>query len=239
MSRHHPTMVEVLGDRSWPFPRATPREAGTGRIVIAVSRLPGARGGELARVLGQRLRLRVFDREIIQQIAESAHLSEGAVSWLDEHDRPVLRDWLVALAPDQLDSFGYRAHLTHVVSAIARLGNAVIVGRGAHLILGPGEALRVLVVASLADRIATVAAREGLSLAQAAGRVAELDRERRAFVTRHFHADPTDATAFDLVVNTSRLGVEGAAELVHQALSRMPTSEAARAAGARASPPLS
>jgi cytidylate kinase len=229
MSRH-PTIRQVLGETTWRFPQARPPEVGTERTVIAISRLPGARGGELARLLGRTLGLHVFDREIIQKIAEHAHLAEWAVSVLDERDRPVLRDWLLAFAPEQqLSSYGYRSHLTRVVTAIARLGRAVIVGRGANLILAPGEALRVLVVAPLVDRIAAVAAREDIGLAEAARRVAELESDRRAFLKHHFHADIADVTAFDLVVNTSQLGVEGAADAVRGALPRLRSGEAVAA----------
>jgi cytidylate kinase len=182
------------------------------RPVITVSRQHGARGGEVARTVAGRLGLSFYDREILAGIAQEAHLSEGLVRPLDEKDdRSWLSDLLGSLITEgHLSPYDYVQHLTSVVDAIARRGGAVILGRGAHLILKPGQALRVLVVAPQAARIATVAAREGLDEAAARRRVAEVEHERKAFLTRCFHAQFADPSSFDLQVNTGVLGVVGA-----------------------------
>jgi cytidylate kinase len=46
----------------------------------------------------------------------------------------------------------------------------------------------------------------------------ELDRGRREFVQRFFHHDITDPHLYDLLINTERLGIEGAAEEIIAAL---------------------
>jgi len=191
--------------------------------VITISRYPGSRGDDLAALLGQRLGIEVLDRELLHRIATSAHTSDHVVSDLDERNRPMLTEWLSSLAsPEHLSPYSYRQHLTRVVEAIARFGGAVIVGRGAHLILHSGEALRVLVVAPLPARVATIAQREGIPPQEAERRIATEEAERRAFLAQYFHADYGDHTAFDLVVNTAILGVEGAADAVLAGLSRLP-----------------
>jgi len=96
-----------------------------------------------------------------------------------------------------------------------------ILGRGAHLILGPHEALRTLVVAPWEARVATgVADQEGISRHEAASRIEAQEAERRAFLMKYFHADADvgDPAAYDLVVNTHVLGVEGAVETIKSAL---------------------
>jgi cytidylate kinase len=114
-----------------------------------------------------------------------------------------------------------------VVGAIARHGGAIILGRGAHLILRPGEGLRVLVVAPLEARIATMAAANGISEREAKQRIAAEEAARRAFLMKHFHADFGDPVSFDVVVNTQVLGVEGAVEVVAASLARLPVPVAA------------
>jgi cytidylate kinase len=187
--------------------------------VIAISRQHGAGGSELARRLAEELQLDLLDREIIQQIAENAHLSERVVQTLDERDRKLLTDWLLAFgSPGYLSPVGYRDHLTRVVGTIARHGGAVILGRGAHLILGPHQALRVLVVAPLEARVAAVMRREGLSERDARRRIAEVEAERAAFLKRHFRADFADLASFDLAVNTADLGLDAAVSAIRAAL---------------------
>jgi len=188
------------------------------RPVIALSRQHGAGGEEIASRLAEALSLRLFDREILHHIADSAHLREQAVSLLDERDRPVIDEWLAPFAGEgYLTHYEYLHHLIAVVAAISRQGAAVMVGRGAHLLVRPGEALRVMVVAPLDARVAAVAAAEGVGLRVARERLAAVEAERRAFLRKYFHVEADDPAQFDLVVNTASLGLEGAVQAVRGA----------------------
>jgi len=219
-----PRSVERMVDeqaRRWAL-----RRAGRGRRehcpVIAVSRQHGSGGELLARRVAERLGYDLFDRELLHRISESSHLSERMLAALDDRARSQLDDWLqsLAIAP-YLSPSTYLHHLTRVVGAIAHHGRAVVVGRGAHLILGPGRALRVLTVAPLPHRIRAVARAEGVDEAEARRRVEAVDAERGAFIRRHFHAEPYDPCAFDLVLNTETLGPEQAGAAVAAALSSL------------------
>ena len=94
----------------------------------------------------------------------------------------------------------------------------MILGRGAHLLLGSGEALRVLAVAPFQDRVRSVIDGEGLSEREAQDRVEEVDANRRAFILTHYRSELIDPAAFDLVVNTAALGLEGSLETIRAAL---------------------
>jgi cytidylate kinase len=209
--------IEALVDaqaRKWQLGR-TERRAEERRPVITLSRQHGARGGEVARRVADELQFDLFDREIIQRIAESTHLGERVVAALDEHDRELLTDWLASVASrDYLSPGEYRYHLSCVIGAVAHHGGALIMGRGAHLVLGRGEALRVLVVAPLEDRIRTIMQRDGIDERSARRQIVSVEADRRAFLMKHFHADFGDPSAFDVVVNTSVLGVDGACRVI-------------------------
>jgi len=217
--------IEALVDhqaRRWQLFR-TERQQEASRPVVTVSRQHGAGGGEVAKRVAEDLGLDLFDREIIQHIAESTHLSERVVSSLDEKDRELLTDWLGAISSrSYLSPVEYRYHLSRVVGALAHHGGAVILGRGAHLILGQGEALRVLVVAPLESRVRAVMEREGLTDRDARRRIVTVEAERKAFLMKHFHADFADTTTFDIVVNTAVLGTSGACGAVRAAVERLP-----------------
>ena len=102
----------------------------------------------------------------------------------------------------------------------------MILGRGAHLILGQGEALRVLVVAPLEPRVRAVMEREGLAEREARHRIVSVEADRRAFLMKHFHAELADPINFDLVVNTAVLGVEGACGAIRAAIASLPARPA-------------
>jgi cytidylate kinase len=189
---------------------------------LTVSRQHGAGGGEIVSLLAREVGLVVFDREIIQQIAESTHLSERVVGALDDKARELLTDWLAGLAShDYLSSVEYRYQLTRVVGAVAHHGGAIILGRGAHLILGQGEALRVLVVAPLEHRVAALMQREGLSERDARRRIQVVEADHKAFLMKHFHTDFVDPVHFDLVVNTALLGIANSCATIRAAVERL------------------
>ncbi len=227
MTRTIEALVEEQAHR-WQLNRAD-HGGDARRPVVTVSRQHGARGGEVARQLATELGLELYDREILHRIAESAHLSERVVAAVDEKARDLLTDWLTAVTGNAyLSPAAYHSHLRQVVDAVAERGGAVILGRGAHLILGEGRALRVLVVAPLDVRVRTVQDREGLAEREARHRILEVESERRAFLLTHFHTDFGDAAGFDVVVNTAALGVSGAVRSVEAALAGVAATSWAR-----------
>jgi cytidylate kinase len=226
-----PRTVEALVEqqaRQWQLTRLE-RPHEPRRPVLTVSHLHGAGGDELVARLAKELKLDVFDREILHRIAETTQLSEQVVSALDDRAKAGLTEWLDGFASQHyLSSAEYRYQLARVVGAVAHHGGAIILGRGAHLVLRAGEALRVLVVAPLEARIARVMQREGIAERDARRQVLSIDAERRAFLMKHFHADLHDVGAFDLVVNTTVLGLAGAAAAVCAAAQSFEGVKAAR-----------
>lgn len=213
--------IEAIVDeqaRRWAIHRDEGRHESR-QPVVTVARMHGARGDALARRVAERLRFALFDQELVHRIAESAQLSDRVVSTLDEKDRELLTNWLAGFASrTYITPVEYRYHLAKVVGVIAHQGGAVIVGRGAHLILGRESALRVLAVAPLEERIRNVMEEEKVPEREARRRVVEVEADRRAFLMKQFHFEFADPTGFDVVVNTSALGLEGATEVVTHAV---------------------
>jgi cytidylate kinase len=220
MTRTIEAIVEEQAHRWQLVRKEAPKQR---RPVITVARQHGAGGAEIAGRVAQELKLDLFDREIIQRVAENAHLSEQVVATLDERNRELLTDWLASVASrNYLSPAEYRYQLARVVGTIAHQGGAVIVGRGAHLILGSGRALRVLVVAPMEQRVRRVMERQSLTERDARRHIADVEAERRAFLMKYFHAEFARPEDFDLVVSTEVLGLEGGARAVAAAVANLP-----------------
>jgi cytidylate kinase len=222
MARSLEILVEQQA-RRWQLSRQERRHE-VRKPVLTVSRQHGAGGAEVVSTLAKEMGLDVFDREILHQIAESTHLSEQVVSALDDKGQELLTDWLAGFAShNYLSSVEYRYQLARVVGAVAQHGGAIILGRGAHLILGQGQALRVLVVAPLEVRVRTLMRREGLAEREARRQIQVVEADRKAFLMKHFHTGFEDPTSFDLVVNTALLGVGNACAAIRAAVERFQT----------------
>ncbi|MFA6002482.1 MAG: cytidylate kinase-like family protein [Elusimicrobiota bacterium] len=178
--------------------------------VISICSLPGCSGRDLAEELARRTQFDLFDREIIDQVAQSSHLSAAILDTVDDKDVSWVEEWVESLFLERYVSGDFMHHLCKVLATVAHHGRAVILGRGAGFILPPGSCLRVLLVAPLDERIRGMAQRHQLPYEEAKRQVMHIESDRRAFVRRHFHAELLDPTHYDLVLNTAGIGQEGA-----------------------------
>ena len=109
-------------------------------VTIAISREAGSPGAEVAQEIGKRIDWPVYDREILDLIAERTVLRSELLESIDEHDRPWLVEALTSLSnPGEISSAGYFHHLTRVLGALSSHGRCIIVGRGATALLSPAR----------------------------------------------------------------------------------------------------
>jgi cytidylate kinase len=189
---------------------------------VAISRQAGANGSAVAAAVGRRLGWPVYDRELVEMIAQEAGLRGRLVESVDERRAGWLQEcWQAFTAQPSFGRLAYVRRLVRVLSSLAAHGECVIVGRGAAQVLPPATTLRARLVGPLEERVAVMRDRLGLGAEEARRRVQETDEQRAGFVRDCFHQDPDDPALYDLVLNSCRLGVDGCAELIAQALQRV------------------
>jgi len=112
-----------------------------------------------------------------------------------------------------LDSYVHMVDL--VVRGLAQEDNVLIVGRGGQVLLRkhPG-AVHVQIVAPLEHRIRVLMNRHGWDKRTAQQRIRASDRARFDYVRRYHDADWLDPTLYHLTLNTGRLSVATAVELI-------------------------
>lgn len=197
------------------------RLASRTRPIVALSRLPGSGAAELGQRVADALGYGFFGIEIVDQIARASGVRRELVADLDERVRAGLERWVAdTVRVHEFDESDYLRELLHTLAALSERGQAVVLGRGAPLVLPAERTLRVLVVAPRAVRCEQLAKVRGISLAEADAQLAREEAERLAFLRRNFKREPDDPSHYDLAVNTGTLGVEGGVELVLAAFSR-------------------
>ncbi len=189
---------------------------------IAISRDAGANGSGIAEAVAHKLGWAVYDHKLLKELADELGVTVPLVETVDEKPRSWLRECMAAFATVQgVSSSTYVQRLLTVLARISAEGNCVVLGRGGAQVLPKETTLRVRLVGPLRDRIANVEQKKGLSRQAAVDAVARVDAERGRFVRDHFHKDPTDASGYDIVLNTSRWGVADTAELIVAALHQL------------------
>ena len=156
-----------------------------------------------------------FDHDTLDYLAQNdtaraqflADVPADALAWADAQLARLRRD-------RALNAEGESLRLVRLVLAVAARGNAVIVGRAAGFLLPPETTLHIRIVAPLEARVAYMAQELRLTRPEAVDEVRARDERRAIFLDRALALDPSDLTAYDAVVNSDRLGVEGAAQFV-------------------------
>jgi len=194
-------------------------------FTIAISRERGAGGSAVANELGRRLEWPVYDRALLEEIANTAGIRTQLVESVDEKQTSWLTQCLEEFGgADAVSQMTYFRHLRQVLCSLSAHGECIIVGRGAAHLLPPETTLRVMLVASLKDRIARVAREQRVSQNDAKRHVEETDREREDFVRERCRKTLSDMHQYDIVINTSHFGYVFTADIIQTTLERLQTS---------------
>jgi cytidylate kinase len=208
------------GDEAWPGEPPA--------FTIALSRTTGALGTSVARVVGSRLGWKVYDHELLEQIARDMNVRVGLLEGVAEKHVSWIREMMEAFsAGPQVNEQTYLKHLVGTVLSLGARGRCVLVGRGAAHFLPAARTLRVRLTAPLDFRVAVISRERGLSREQARRFIEKSDRERARFLREHFLADPEDSARYDLILNAARFGAVGCAELIVEGLHHLEAVAAA------------
>jgi cytidylate kinase len=207
--------------------------------VITISRQFGAAGVPIGRALADRFEAEFLDRKIVALVAARAGIPEAEAEGYDERLPSLWQRIASALAasspevtvppvpyenmPSAATHERLMAITRSVIEEAAARGNVVIVGRGAAFILGRGrpDVLHVQLHASMEARIRYLLTRveeipietrpDERSLEELCRSV---DRARAEYIRRTFRANWTDATHYDVALDSGRLGVARSVALI-------------------------
>ncbi|MBM4310530.1 MAG: cytidylate kinase-like family protein [Deltaproteobacteria bacterium] len=188
--------------------------------IITLSRDYGTEGRVIGEMVAKKLGFSFWDREILDVLAGQSgwKLQARMFEALDEKAQGAI-DAIVADFFGGLEKHNYFHLLPKAIFTIAQ-EDAVIVGRGAHLILP--DVFRVKIEASLATRVQAVAALEGMPEKTARQKVRRIDKERAGFIRElgSIIAVGTDMIEYDLRINTDHISSKNAAQTIIDAFER-------------------
>lgn len=179
------TEALVRANEHWQLRRqgesTSPEQATPAAFSIALSREAGTYGAAIARAVADRLGWPMYDRELLQRIADDLGVHHALVESVDEGRMSWLSDYLEGFSRHPgVSQYAYMHRLLKTLLSLAAHGHCVIVGRGATMALPAATTLRVRMMAPLEYRIEAVRREHGISKEEAARRVEATDRERDA-----------------------------------------------------------
>jgi cytidylate kinase len=183
--------------------------------IVTLEREYGCGCAGIAAELAGRLRWKLWDHLLTEEIAKQANVDCGTVErreekvdgtfyrlaktfWRGSYERS-----MPIAESETFDADCMVAMMEGITARIAEEGNAVVVGRGAPYFLRERQdTFRVFLYAPREEKIRRLLA-AGTSQSEADELVDTVDRERIAFIKHYFDADWPTRALYHLMINTS------------------------------------
>jgi len=188
--------------------------------IITLSRDYGTDGHAIGEMVANKTGSILWDREILDMLAGESgwKLQARMFEALDEKSQGAI-DAVVADFFGSVERDNYFHLLPKAICTIAQ-DDAVIVGRGAHLIVP--HAFRVKIESSLATRVKAVSVREGVTEKSARQTIQRIDKERTGFIkqlSKIISVKP-EQLEYDLRINIDQISLENAAQTIFDMFER-------------------
>lgn len=202
-------------------PRRPPTRQPRGGPFVTISREAGAGASSLAGLLQHRLEARtgaswtVFDGNLITAMLQANHLPPQLARFLPEARVSGVEATIGEILGLHPSLWELSQKTDEFIRWIAGTGHVILVGRGANFATTSlPHGVHVRLVAPADHRARVMAKRHGVSHDEAAGHNRRQDQTRRRYVRTHFHAVGPDPTNYDFVINTGRVSLDQAADVI-------------------------
>ena len=157
----------------------------------------------------------VFDRRLVEKVLEDHELPKALAKFMPEDRRSFIQDVMEELVGLRPPSWVMVPKIAETVLHLADAGHVILVGRGANFITARiPNVFHVRLIASLPKRIERVQAINCMTPEEATKFVKDEDRSRSRYVKEHFHKSVDDDLFYHLILNTDRIPLADAAQLI-------------------------
>lgn len=195
--------------------------------IITIGRQFGSGGREIGQKLADDLGIRLYDKEMLNRAARESGICQEL---FEAHDEKPTSSFLYSLVMDTY-SLGYASGMytdmpiNHkvflaqfdAIRKIAAEGPCVLVGRCADYALEEYEnVLSIFIHAKLDARIRRISRIHDLTDAKAKEMIQKADKKRASYYNYYTNKRWSDASSYDVCLDSSVLGIEGTANVIRR-----------------------
>ena len=193
--------------------------------VITIGRQFGSGGRYVGKLLAEKLGIPYYDKQLLAEAAKDSGICEEL---FEDHDEKPTRSLLFSMVMGmQMHSdtagvymdmpLNHKIFLAQfdAIRRIASEGPCVIVGRCADYVLRDKKnAVHVFVKADMPSKVERAVTYYGVDRMKAEETIRKADKQRASYYSYYATSDWGDINNYDLCVDTGKLGVDGAVELI-------------------------
>ena len=199
------------------------------KTIITIGRQYGSAGHSIGKILADDLGIKYYDKELLERAAKDSGLCQEL---FENHDEKPTNSFLYSLVMDTY-SFGYSSSgftdmpMNHkiflaqfeAIKKLASEGPCVMVGRCADYALADNpDCFSVFVHANLDWRINRISQKYNKNAKEAKDMINKTDKSRSSYYNYYTNKKWGAASSYNLCVDSSKLGIDGAAKAIIQAI---------------------
>ena len=199
-------------------------------MVITIGREYGSGGKYIGERLAEELNLKLYDKELLNKVAEESGMDLNILEQMDEKQEECF--WYTfAMSLYQQDSLDTLSEIpsnekifieqAKIIEELAQKENCIIIGRCSNVILkNKPNVLNIFVYSSELDFKVKRKMQYGNfeSELEAIKAIERIDKERETYYNYFTKENWGDRKSYDLMIDTSKIGVDKAVELIKEYL---------------------
>ncbi len=185
------------------------------QTIIAISREFGSEGHEIARIIAEDLGLKLYDRSMLDEMADNMGIKVEVLEKHDEKPRNFFLTRTVGKYTNSMEEIVADMQFDFIKEKAESGESFVIVGRCADSVLRGMEGLiTIFVIGTKEAKVKHVMDKFDLSESEALIKMARHDKKRSQYHNRHSDGRWGDSRFYDLCINSSLLGVQGTVKIL-------------------------
>lgn len=203
------------------------------KIIITIARQYGSGGREIGERVAKLLGIPLYDKEMIKDAAEAGELDEGIIKEVEETAANSLL-YTLAMGSNILGTtahFGYKMPLndklfilqSEIIKKYADEGSCVIIGRCSDYVLRErDDVFRIFIYGDIEHRRQRVIERHPeIKESTVIDVINKTDKRRMSYYNFYTGGKWGKYDNYDMAINSSTLGIEGAAQLIAASAKRL------------------
>lgn len=185
------------------------------QIIISISREFGSGGHAIADQIAKEMELPLYDRSILDHIADEKGIDKEYLEKFDESPKIPLVSRRVRGHSNSMEENLAEMQFEYLKKKADDGESFVVVGRCAETILKDQQGLvSIFILGDRCDKISRTEQTYQLSEKEAVAKINRHDRKRKYYHNRYSQYHWGDSRSYDLCVNSSRLGIRGTAKML-------------------------
>lgn len=184
------------------------------QIIISIGRQYGSGGHEIARRLSDKLGVPLLDRVLFEASAGSPELEK-----YDEKTRNVWLSRSIGKYSNSIEEHIAQKEFDFITEKAAAGESFVVVGRCSDYLLREyPQLITCFITADEKTKIERLETYYGVPREKAPETMRRIDRKRREYHDGHCKTAWGNAVSYDLAINSTRFGIDGAVDLILEAV---------------------